>query len=270
MIVSTCYSFYTARMRAKTAFSLIELSIVLVILGLLVGGILAGRSLIRASEVRSVITEANRFNTATIAFRDKYFGLPGDITNATSIWGKDTTTSAACAGAAGNAATPGTCNGDGDGYVVQYAEAFRLWQQLNLAGLLEGNYPGYISPQANTTPTVPGRDMPASRLGNAGWTIEKLSQLSTTNYELGYSDLPDKKFNFMVLGGPNTAYWSNAPVLRPEEAWNIDTKMDDGSPANGRLRAGPNSLFCTTAYTSDALYKMSSSTIGCIVGFIFG
>ncbi len=256
--------------RYCTAFSLIELSIVLVILGLLVGGILAGQSLIRASEVRSVITEANRFNTAALGFRDKYFGWPGDITNATAIWGKDTTSAAACAGSAGTAATPGTCNGDGDGYVVQYAEAFRLWQQLNLAGLLEGSYPGYISPQANTTPTVPGRDMPASRLGKGGWTVEKLSQLSTINYELGYSDLPDKKFNFMILGGPNAAYWSNAPVLRPEEAWNIDTKMDDGTPASGKIRVGPNSNNCTNVSTSDAVYKTSNSNITCLLGYIFG
>lgn len=59
------------------AFSLVELSIVLVILGLLTGGILAGQSLIRAAELRAVSTEYSRYITATQSFRDKYFAVPG-------------------------------------------------------------------------------------------------------------------------------------------------------------------------------------------------
>ena len=69
------------------AFSLVELSIVLVILGLLVGGILAGQSLIHAAELRAVSSEYQRYRTAIYAFRDKYLGLPGDITTATNFWG---------------------------------------------------------------------------------------------------------------------------------------------------------------------------------------
>ncbi|PZU43073.1 MAG: prepilin-type cleavage/methylation domain-containing protein, partial [Sphingomonas sp.] len=68
--------------RQTHGFSLVELSIVLVILGLLTGGILGGQSLIRAAEIRSIGVDFNRFSTATYTFRDKYMGLPGDITNA--------------------------------------------------------------------------------------------------------------------------------------------------------------------------------------------
>lgn len=67
-------------------FSLVELSIVLVILGLLTGGILAGQSLIRASELRSVSTELQRYSSAIYSFRDQYMALPGDMLNATSFW----------------------------------------------------------------------------------------------------------------------------------------------------------------------------------------
>jgi Tfp pilus assembly protein FimT len=49
-------------------FSSVELAIVLVILGLLVGGILAGQSLIRAAEIRGITTDMTRFNTATQTF----------------------------------------------------------------------------------------------------------------------------------------------------------------------------------------------------------
>lgn len=70
----------------KHGFSLVELSIVLVILGLLTGGILAGQSLIRAAELRSVSTEQSRWVTAANSFRDKYFALPGDFRDATKFW----------------------------------------------------------------------------------------------------------------------------------------------------------------------------------------
>ena len=73
--------------RTDGGFSLLELSIVLVILGLLAGGVLSGKSLIRAAELRTIGTERDRFRTAMYAFRDKYFMLPGDISNATSFWG---------------------------------------------------------------------------------------------------------------------------------------------------------------------------------------
>lgn len=70
----------------KNAFSLVELSIVLVILGLLTGGILAGQNLIRAAELRSVTTQLQQYQTALQTFRNKYFALPGDMTKATDFW----------------------------------------------------------------------------------------------------------------------------------------------------------------------------------------
>lgn len=71
----------------RQAFSLVELSIVLVILGLLVGGILAGQSLIKASELRKIGADFTRYESAINAFRDKYFFYPGDLPNATQLWG---------------------------------------------------------------------------------------------------------------------------------------------------------------------------------------
>src|SRR5262249_17476276 len=147
----------------RKGFSLIELSIVLVILGLLVGGIMAGQSLIRASEIRSISSEYDRYRTASYAFRDKYFAFPGDIANATDIWGKDTTSAYACATASGSAASPGTCNGNGDGFIgsvnVGGAEGVRAWQQLALAGLIEGGYNGL-----NGSVLSIGTNVPASKL----------------------------------------------------------------------------------------------------------
>src|SRR5271155_2823005 len=65
-------------------FTLIELSIVLVIIGLIVGGVLVGQDLIRAAEVRATIAQIEKYNTAVNTFRGKYNALPGDMNAATA------------------------------------------------------------------------------------------------------------------------------------------------------------------------------------------
>src|ERR1700691_433072 len=64
---------------SQSGFTLIELSIVLVIIGLIVGGVLVGQDLIRAAEVRAQISQIEKYNTAVNTFRDKYNALPGDL-----------------------------------------------------------------------------------------------------------------------------------------------------------------------------------------------
>ena len=63
------------------AFSLIELSIVLIIIGLLVSGIIGGQSLIESAKVRNFINETNSWKQALYTFRVKYGRLPGDLNN---------------------------------------------------------------------------------------------------------------------------------------------------------------------------------------------
>ncbi|PZP85253.1 MAG: hypothetical protein DI582_06390 [Azospirillum brasilense] len=121
----------------KNGFSLVELSIVLVILGLLTGGILGGQALIRAAELRSVTSEYTRWVTATQTFRDKYFALPGDMSNATAFWGTQDPTPATCATTPSSSAL--TCNGSGDGLINPTSspgsnELFRFWQHLAMPG----------------------------------------------------------------------------------------------------------------------------------------
>jgi prepilin-type N-terminal cleavage/methylation domain-containing protein len=62
----------------KSAFSLIELSIVLIIIGLLIAGVTGGASLIKSSELRSAISEARGYAVAVNGFYSQYNELPGD------------------------------------------------------------------------------------------------------------------------------------------------------------------------------------------------
>src|SRR5262249_3826116 len=64
-------------------FTLIELSIVLVIIGLIVGGVLVGQDMILSAQIRNAIKQVEQFNTATEAFKSKYNCLPGNCANAT-------------------------------------------------------------------------------------------------------------------------------------------------------------------------------------------
>lgn len=215
------------------AFSLVELSIVLVILGLLTGGILAGQSLIRAAELRDVTNDFQRYSTATYTFRDKYMALPGDMTNAIQFWGTANNDPATCATT--STGDMRTCNGNGDGNITAATisnEQYRFWQHLANAGLVAGTYSGINGPSATVTyDSVVGQNIPASRISNAGWAMH--SAYTETNpaaapFLRSYSlrlmfgrDIPDGTVR--------------DPALTAQELWSIDSKIDDGKPGLGRI-----------------------------------
>ena len=85
----------------NSGFTLIELSIVLVIIGLIVGGVLVGQNLIAAATVRAQITQIEKYNQAVNTFYGKYQALPGDMNVATASQygftvGVDCTTGTGC------------------------------------------------------------------------------------------------------------------------------------------------------------------------------
>jgi prepilin-type N-terminal cleavage/methylation domain-containing protein len=131
-------------------FTLIELSIVLVIIGLIVGGILTGRDLIGSATNKSVVTDVQKYVSAVNTFRTKYNELPGDMVDAQNMWGTDPN---ACPdlGPTPTQLTATTCNGNGNGIIESEGvaetfpailEGYRAWQQLANAHLIQGTYSG--------------------------------------------------------------------------------------------------------------------------------
>lgn len=252
------------------AFSLVELSIVLVILGLLTGGILTGQSLIRAAELRSIATQFQSYQTASMTFRDKYFALPGDMKNATQFWGAADATADTCTTTVGTGTQ--TCNGDGNGRINTFStdsslatrsEPYRFWEHLVNAELLQGTYTG-----VRGTGSIPNENVPAAKADSAGWTIYDIgSGGDTSRYDLTYGDT-------LMYGTPTGSSITQGQSLTPEEAWGIDKKLDDELPASGKVIARFWNDACAAADDGShanndlvASYKLSESSKTCAIMF---
>lgn len=215
----------------QKAFSLVELSIVIVIIGLLVGGILAGQSLIRSAELRSAVTEVTEYKAAIVSFRIQYDETPGDMPDAELIWGAP----ASCPDAAGTGTQ--TCNGDGDGRVTlsgpadEFSEAYSFWQHLANAGLINGKYSGRAGPD-RLDHTIGDINVPISGADSTAiWhaqTYQNLGSSLAFNFR--------KEENILRLGG-ETPNWNNGAIFTIDEAWSIDKKIDDGHATQGQVWA---------------------------------
>lgn len=116
----------------NSGFTLIEIAMVLLIIGLVLGGILKGQELINSTKVKNLATDFNNIPIYIYGYQDKYHAYPGDdaaatihLTNPNGIIIKP-----------GNG--NGTINGNWNDTITQNSESFNFWQQLRLAGL----YPG--------------------------------------------------------------------------------------------------------------------------------
>lgn len=222
----------------QKGFSLVELSIVLVILGLLVGGILTGQNLVRAAELRSITTERDQYVAAIQIFRDKYLALPGDMTNAKAFWG-EAAAGTACKTTIGTGTQ--TCNGNGNGEIHYNAtesnEYFRSIQHLANAGLINGNYTGIGGTDGSDIDhAIIGTNTPRAKLGNAGWTLRTYGDYGGDVETYNSAFLSGGDYGHILDFGSQTGgNTTRGPILSPEEVWNIDTKIDDGRPGHGSV-----------------------------------
>lgn len=192
-----------------SGFTLVELSIVIVIIGLIVAGVTAGNALVRQAQLRAVGTNVDKFQAAIYAFKLQYNALPGDFNNASAVWGT------ACD------STPSNCNGNNDrkidftGVNLQN-ESLRAWQHLYLAALLPVSVTGTgVMFTANNSPAGPIKN-----------SIYFMTYHGTAFFSRATTALS--------LGLSTGAVWSGANITAAE-AQSIDKKMDDGIANKGRM-----------------------------------
>ncbi|PIR38724.1 MAG: hypothetical protein COV35_06065 [Alphaproteobacteria bacterium CG11_big_fil_rev_8_21_14_0_20_39_49] len=229
-------------------FSLVELSIVIIVTGLITAGVVTGASIIKQEKLRSIILEYNLYDTAFNNFNATFKATPGDMPNAWDYWGSD------CA------ASASLCNGNGnfniphDYYVVtETYELIKAWKHLSLAGFIEGEY--IIQHHINV---AAGVNIPKTRYFNGGWYMNRyIWWANNIDSAIG------RKHRFNV-GTKRTNFLYHAPIFKPNDAYNIDLKIDDGSPYAGivvshggyQIPGGVNPN-CVSGSGSTATYKIT-------------
>src|SRR5688500_1187948 len=129
----------------EQGFTLIEIAIVLVIIGLLLGGVLKGQELITGARVRNLVQQQDGVKAAYFGFLDRFRALPGDYAYAsTTITGM--TATAVC----------NNGNGSGDGRVTMTNnENILVWEHLSKAGFINGTYTCAAVFSPTSAPTNP-------------------------------------------------------------------------------------------------------------------
>lgn len=203
-------------------FTLVELSIVLVIIGLVIGGILLGRDLIAVAAVRAQISQVDAYRTSINSFRLKYRFFPGDLppSHATRLGFFAETTLGGTTG-----------HQDGDGRIVPRAESLGMWRHLTDAQLIDGNY-GTAEAGNALDPTTGVNSNPESGAG-----VMRLLPPARIGRGI-YLWAEWGNFWLLAVTDINTSgIVATNFTLTPSEAEQIDTKMDDGIPNSGRIRS---------------------------------
>jgi prepilin-type N-terminal cleavage/methylation domain-containing protein len=218
----------------KTGFTLIELSIVLVIIGLIVGGILLGRDLIKASEAQATITQIQKYNAAVNTFRNKYGGLPGDLqaifANQFGFIARGTYPGQGDGNGIieGNDGCSVGCNG---GIIEGAGETGVFWIDLSTANLIEGQF------NTASITTIPAGGVLQTSLN----LYFPPAKLGGGNYVYVWSSYGTNYFEISNITGINPPAGAGtltaAPNIPVQQAYNIDLKIDDGLPRSGSVMA---------------------------------
>jgi len=155
-------------------FSLMEISIVLLVIGIIAGGMLKGKDLIEAAQVRAVVNDFQNLQTAFESYVNSYGSIPGDDASASVRF-------------------PGASNGDGDG-VMSSDDAKKVFEHLFSAGLIETEK--FKIPKIGGEYDVISEDNNVKlRLSNAG------------------SPVLSKKQTIAIIAKINEAFGANANII---------------------------------------------------------
>lgn len=221
------------RRQSEQGFTLVELAIVMVIIGLLIGGILKGQELINNAKISATISQLKSIDAAMNSFQDKYAALPGDmLTPSTRL--------PDCM------AAPCSTAGDGNSRYANQAgsaptnaqEGTVAFAHLSASDLVSG-----INLTTNPTPPTFGGLLPAVKAGGGMW----IGNSSDTGAAASITTLTAAR-TYLSLNGSNEAVTATSGAFPPATAAQIDRKIDDGAPASGSVQSVCNAGTTTTAY----------------------
>jgi prepilin-type N-terminal cleavage/methylation domain-containing protein len=241
----------------KSAFSLIELSIVLIIIGLLIAGITGGASLIKSSELRSIMGEARGYAVSVNSFFTQYDQYPGDSD-------KNVGAKSSVVGNRDNkiqfvreAPTPVT------------AEGVDAWFDLLDIGAID--LPLVAATMTSPEALVPVQHIPGSKIKGAGWAFDYNTATSQNVVVLTSSTTLWGAGKGLVNGVASADVATknvSSPIITAGDALSIDSKIDDGKANAGNVQAvnttAADGAACTngllSAAADAAVYRVANGT----------
>ena len=198
----------------QSGFTLVEIAIVLVIIGLLLGGILKGQELINSAKVKSLANDFRTVPTYIYAYQDKFKSLPGDDNNIAGHLG-GTATQATTGGAVGNGVVEGNWWSS-----TATDESFLFWQHVRLSNLAPG-------PTAAADPNY----WPQNAMGG----VIGMNSASATASQ---------------ITGMTGTYQICSTGILGKFVKQLDIQMDDGDTNTGSMRATANVTSTTFAQSA--------------------
>ena len=256
-----------------SGFTLIELSIVLVIIGLIVGGVLVGMDLVNAARVRAQISQIQQYQTAVNTFKLKYGYIPGDIPDPYAQQAGFLARGSDRGQGDGNGVLEGYVSGSGitrcgitnydhSGRLQEGGETVTFWADLTRAGLIDGSFTAAASPTTDfSSSPITETSSPALK------DIFPPAKINESIYVIVWSGgycLNDGLNYFGISGitdsGSTLTNPSASKRLSVIQAYNIDNKIDDGLPQSGSIFANIMGIFWAGNYDSITRGAVTSST----------
>ncbi len=198
--------------RNQSGFTLIEIAIVLVIIGLLLGGVLKGQELINSAKVKNLAGDFKNVPLFIYGYQDKFKSLPGDDAAASThlTGGTDCTPAATDKCAPGNGVLDGTWDSAADATT----ESNLFWQHVRLAGFAAGS----------TTPTAADYQPTNATGGKMGLQSNNANFTTITKNAAG------------TASAMTGAYVMCSQGLLGKFAKQLDTTLDNGDTDTGAMR----------------------------------
>lgn len=237
--------------QSERGFTLVELAIVMIIIGLLIGGILKGQELINNARVSSAVTQIKGVEGAINTFRDKYSAVPGDILNAGN---RLPNCAGECAQAGnGNSLIEVTTTAGNVGAATADDEGGHAFVHLMASGVLSG--PGVDTSIASGS-WAAATAYPDFNIGG------KITIGYNTTDPTGTPGTDVLTGHYMGVGSIGGAAMG-AETIAASQAAAIDRKLDDGLPNAGSVRATgggatATAADCANGTTNAAVYNEGS------------
>lgn len=236
----------------QAGFTLVELAVVMIIIGLLIGGVLKGQELIANAQIASTVTQVKGIDAATSTFVDTYNAFPGDMATAeTRLAGCDGTS---CVNGDGNTVLEFAPNTDD----ANSGESLMFWTHLALADLVTG----VNAPEDAGDDGLFGFQLPTAPIGGglvAGYSAsgDIAERTAAANARGGHYVVLRRDGGTQATGGDAGAGVAPTTQMAPLQAARVDRKMDDGSPNTGTVVAigGVAGDECVDAATTAGVYN---------------